>query len=241
MKRVSTEEIDSDRKVKKLKIEANTDLDEKDSEENSNSKTDVVKAKQREDCPYLDTVDRHLLDFDFEKVCSVSLSATNVYACLVCGKYFQGRGRNSHAYLHSLHQNHHVFVNLQSEKVYCLPDGYEVIDASLSDIMRVLNPRFTASMISKLDIPPALTSRTLDGKEYIPGVIGLNNLKYNDFINAVIQSLAHTSTLRDFFLLPSNYGKCKSELVQRFGLLIRKIWNPHNFKSQVSPHELMQV
>lgn len=29
------------------------------------------------------------LDFDFEKCCVVSLSPVNVYACLVCGKYFQ--------------------------------------------------------------------------------------------------------------------------------------------------------
>ena len=29
------------------------------------------------------------LDFDFEKCCSVTLSGHNVYACLVCGKYFQ--------------------------------------------------------------------------------------------------------------------------------------------------------
>ena len=40
-------------------------------------------------CPYLDTIDRNVLDFDFEKLCSVSLSRVNVYACLVCGKYFQ--------------------------------------------------------------------------------------------------------------------------------------------------------
>jgi hypothetical protein len=40
-------------------------------------------------CPYLDTIDRNVLDFDFEKLCSVSLSRINVYACLVCGKYFQ--------------------------------------------------------------------------------------------------------------------------------------------------------
>ena len=33
---------------------------------------------------------RSVLDFDFEKLCSVSLSHINVYACLVCGKYFQG-------------------------------------------------------------------------------------------------------------------------------------------------------
>ena len=41
-------------------------------------------------CPYLDTIDRSVLDFDFEKLCSVSLLNNNVYACLVCGKYFQG-------------------------------------------------------------------------------------------------------------------------------------------------------
>lgn len=40
-------------------------------------------------CPYLDTINRHVLDFDFEKLCSVSLTRINVYACLVCGKYFQ--------------------------------------------------------------------------------------------------------------------------------------------------------
>lgn len=32
---------------------------------------------------------RCALDFDFEKLCSVSLSHINVYACMVCGKYFQ--------------------------------------------------------------------------------------------------------------------------------------------------------
>lgn len=36
-----------------------------------------------------------MLDFDFEKLCSVSLSRINVYACLVCGKYFQGKWRTT--------------------------------------------------------------------------------------------------------------------------------------------------
>ena len=77
---------------------------------------------------------RTLLDFDFEKLCSVSLSHLNVYACLVCGKYFQGRGTNTHAYTHSVEQSHHVFLNLTSLRFYCLPDGYEIIDQSLEDI-----------------------------------------------------------------------------------------------------------
>lgn len=30
-------------------------------------------------------------------------------------------------------------------------------------------------------------------------------------------------------------------LVERFGALVRKMWNPRAFKGQVSPHELLQV
>lgn len=29
-------------------------------------------------------------------------------------------------------------------------------------------------------------------------------------------------------------------IVQRFGELIRKLWNPRNFKAHVSPHEMLQ-
>ena len=50
------------------------------------SKEDLTQSLS---CPYLDTIDRNVLDFDFEKLCSVSLSRVNVYVCLVCGKYFQ--------------------------------------------------------------------------------------------------------------------------------------------------------
>lgn len=45
----------------------------------------------------------------------------------------------------------------------------------------------------------------------------------------------------DFFLRPENYASCGSLLVQRFGELVRKLWNPRAFKGQVSPHEFMQV
>lgn len=85
-------------------------------------------------CPYLDTVNRSLLDFDFEKKCSISLQTTNIYCCLVCGSYFQGRSSNTHAYKHSVDAQHHVFINMHNRRVYCLPDGYEVFDASLTDI-----------------------------------------------------------------------------------------------------------
>ena len=81
-------------------------------------------AATRHKCPYLDTVNRSYLDFDFEKVCSISLSNMNVYCCLVCGKFFQGRGKNTHAHTHSVQAFHHVFMNLHNAKIYCLPGTY---------------------------------------------------------------------------------------------------------------------
>lgn len=98
-------------------------------------------------CPYLVTIDRSRLDFDFEKLCSVSMQPNNVYTCLVCGKYFQGRGRDSPAYVHSLQCSHHVYLNLTTKRAYCLPDGYEVVDSSLDDI-KVLKVSITFSVYS---------------------------------------------------------------------------------------------
>ncbi|KAK3846282.1 MAG: ubiquitin carboxyl-terminal hydrolase, partial [Linnemannia gamsii] len=186
---------------------------------------------------YLDTIRRYMLDFDFEKVCSVSLSNLNVYACLVCGKYFQGRGTTSHAYFHSLHENHHVYINLNTLKVYVLPDSYEVTDSSLDDIKYVLDPRFTHTQVKTLD-KNSSQSFDLNRKPYIPGFIGLNNIKANDYVNVVVQVLAHIPHIRDYFMLQKFDDK--SELVKRFGTLVRKIWNPSAFKGQVSPHELLQ-
>ena len=45
-----------------------------------------------------------------------------------------GRGQHSHAYTHSVQMNHHVFLNLETLRFYCLPDNYEIIDPSLEDI-----------------------------------------------------------------------------------------------------------
>ena len=36
-----------------------------------------------------------------------------------------------------------MFMKLEDGRVYCLPDGYEVVDRSLDVIRFVLNPTFT--------------------------------------------------------------------------------------------------
>jgi U4/U6.U5 tri-snRNP-associated protein 2 len=111
-------------------------------------------------------------------------------------------------------------------------------------------------------------SRAYDGTLYLPGIVGLNNIKANDYCNVVLQvflfvllqthfktkvfffqqALANVPPLRNYFLQEENYLKIKVvpgdimiTLVKRFGELVRKLWNPRNFKAHVSPHEMLQA
>jgi U4/U6.U5 tri-snRNP-associated protein 2 len=187
---------------------------------------------------YLDTINRSILDFDFEKLCSVSLSNIYVYACLVCGKYFQGRGPKSHAYFHALEVGHHVYINMETKRVYVLPEGYEVQNKSLEDIKYVVDPKFTESDVKKLD-KDAKESTDLSNMRYRPGFIGMNNIKANDYLNVVVQTLAHVGPVRNFFLLHP-FPQAATQLPIRFSTLVRKLWNPRAFRNHVSPHELLQ-
>ncbi|MCJ1323828.1 hypothetical protein MMC10_000489 [Thelotrema lepadinum] len=206
--------------------------------------TAAVAAPRRQHAPiegfsdlYLDTIDRSVLDFDFEKLCSISLSNINVYACLVCGKYFQGRGPKSHAYFHALDVDHHVYINMGTKGVYVLPEGYEVTSKSLDDIKFVVDPHLTREEVILLDKMPR-DSIDIMGRKYHPGFVGMNNIKANDYFNVVIQVLAHVPPIRNFLMLED--FSSRPELVQRFSVLVRKIWNIRAFKSHVSPHELLQ-
>lgn len=187
---------------------------------------------------YLDTISRTRLDFDFEKLCSVTLSNINVYACLVCGKYFSGRGPKTPAYFHALEVGHHVYINMESKKVWVLPEGYQVKNPSLDDIKVVCDPTFTPEQVRALDTKSPQPAWDLLGKKYVPGFVGLNNIKANDYLNVVVQALSHVAPLRNFLLLENLSHR--PQLIQRFSILVRKIWNSKAFKSHVSPHELIQ-
>ena len=73
----------------------------------------------------------------------------------------------------------------------------------------------------------------MDGKEFFPGVVGINNLGKTDYATSVIYLLNAIKEIRAYFLLNNDF---EDELVNQFGLLLKKIWNPLNFKGIVSPH-----
>lgn len=202
-----------------------------DNVENNSKKQKINNENIKIKCPYLDTINKQYLDFDFEKVCSISMKNQNIYACLVCGKYFQGRGKNTHAYIHSVQQNHHVYIHLDTDKIYCLPDNYQVMDHSLQGIKNALRPTFTDSIVSTIDQNRNLAQDAF-GVSYLPGFVGLNNLTKTDYVAVVVQALAHVPKLRDYFLMEKE-KESSDKVVQLFGQLIRKLWSKENIKNTV--------
>lgn len=217
--------------------------------------------KQEENvaCPYLDTIQRSLLDFDQEPACSVSLqTGPHIYCCLVCGKFFRGRGPQTPAYTHSVEESHFVFGHADKGTFHCLPDDYEIHDPSLNDIRDAMHPTYTAQQIKVMD-QTANLSRDLFGAKYLPGFVGLNNHGKTDAINAVIQALAHVQPLRDYFLAKTHHvdtvatatdnkkvmgissNRLALQVTSAFGMLVRKMWSDTRFKSTVDPHMMVQA
>lgn len=215
------------------------DITETEGSKPKRAKLEHFEDKRPLKCPYLDTVTRQNLDFDMDKVCSVSLTNLNVYCCLVCGCFLQGRGPQTPCYSHSVHAGHFVFIHLRTAKTYCLPDNYEIVDQSLNDVKKCLQPTFTIQEIANLDKDNKTLSRDIHGVPYLPGFIGLNNVMQTDYINVVLHALSHIQPLRDFFLRPEGYSSTNKTLLLKVGELLRKMWSPWNFKSVLSPQELV--
>ena len=70
-----------------------------------------------------------------------------------------------------------------------------MVDRSLGDIKYILNPTYAAQDIGRLDTG-VTWARALDGSEYMPGLVGLNNMKANDYANVVIQMLLRVAPIR---------------------------------------------
>lgn len=51
-----------------------------------------------------------------------------------------GRGKSSHAYFHSLHEDHHVFINLQTLSVCFEKSRPHRTDVTLTDLLAGLCP-----------------------------------------------------------------------------------------------------
>ena len=219
-----------------------------------------MKSLKKTKIPYLSTINRNILDFDQEKVCCVSLKDNNIYSCLVCGKYFHGKGKTTPCYIHSLSEQHHLFINLETREIYCLPDDYEIKEEYLDDnknengygnknilfeIKQNLLPVYTKKDIKLIDKISANYNTSLDNKKYLPGYIGLGYVKNCEYFNVIIQSLSHLKKFRNFFLQYnykiSNKDDSIEVFINKLSEIIKKLWNFSSYKTHIDQRECLQL
>ncbi|CAB4254385.1 similar to Saccharomyces cerevisiae YFR005C SAD1 Conserved zinc-finger domain protein involved in pre-mRNA splicing, required for assembly of U4 snRNA into the U4/U6 particle [Maudiozyma barnettii] len=195
------------------------------------------------------TINRKKLDFDSEKICSVTLSKLDIYGCLICGKYYRGCKERTPAFLHSVSDDHRLFVSFQTSRVVVLPDEID-IDLNtmhlgdvnkrlIHDIKYSVNPVYTSDIIQR---SPYVCFESTQGQSYYNGIVGLNKSTSNNiaYINVVIQLLAHIGPIRDYFLLCYNKNLTNENgLIKNVALIMKKIWSPHLFKLNIGPDELI--
>ncbi|SCU81045.1 LANO_0B01838g1_1 [Lachancea nothofagi CBS 11611] len=184
---------------------------------------------------YLESIDIKKLDFDREQICSVTLSPLNVYCCLTCGKFLQGRGEKSVAFLHSIHEDHHVFMNLKTRRAYILPENYEIPAIQfLEKIKFAICPSYTQKDIASYPVK----CFDMSNNPYLNGLVGLDDPNHTLHVTVILQLVAQISPLRDILLLMDSED-FKDELLKRLSVLVKKIWSPYLFRSHLSPHEFL--
>lgn len=187
------------------------------------------------ECLYIGTINRHLLDFDLIFACGVCLTVQNVYCCLVCGKYLEGLGVSSHAWLHSLESQHFLFINTKTCEIVSLPECTKVEDCSLSDIKYNLNPEFTMLDIQKIYEQPQ-QSRSLTGNSFIVGLIPVNNLNTSAYLSSAVYILSNIKEIKNSLVLGHFSG-----LTEQLSRVLKKMHNKISFKSHICPHELFHI
>ncbi|AGO13873.1 AaceriAGR007Cp [[Ashbya] aceris (nom. inval.)] len=185
----------------------------------------------------LQTIEKKRLDFYSEKVCSVTLSTIDVYSCLTCGKYLQGRNEGSPAFKHSIEVSHRLFMHMRTLKTYILPENRQLRNAEVLDQIKYgFRPTYESRQVANFP----QECKDLNGQPYLNGFIGLHNISNNDSSNVILLMLAHIKPLRDLLLLNDDLLDKADQFVNKLTLLIRQIWSPRLFRRHVSPHEFLQ-
>lgn len=188
--------------------------------------------------PFLSTVNQKALNFDLEKVCSVSLSHLNVYCCLVCGKYLQGREPNSPAFSHSVNENHHIFVRFQTQRFYILPEGKIIKPVDYNEVLKTIRDNISPTYEPEAVRLFPVNCTDVSSHTYYNGFIPLYDSSHRDFANVVIVMLSHIPPIRDTFLVGMDTDKF-DPLVKLFGLILRKHWSKNLLRAHVLTDELL--
>jgi U4/U6.U5 tri-snRNP-associated protein 2 len=132
-------------------------------------------------------------------------------------------------------------MHLETGSIYCLPDNYEVRDASLLDIQQALHPRFDDALIRRIAHDATLEGVSAAGTRYLPGLVPIPDLGHSLWLSAAAQLLFALDPLRDMLLQPQRYDQAQDPVLRALGELCRRVHWPRLLRPQASAHELAQA
>lgn len=190
-------------------------------------------------------MDRKRLDFDFERICSVTMERSDLYICLTCGKYLKGRSTNTPAHNHSQQFEHSLYMDLESLKFFILPENEEFYHQDLEDVRYAARPTYSNEQIEALDLKSFDSSPAdLHGRHFTRGFLGINNATStnsnatnSDFITVCLHSIFHIKEIRNFLLSRPR----QPAILATLGETACRYWNERPFKALVNPRELFNM
>lgn len=227
--------IDENNKLKRQKQTVES-YDEFDDLEDSIT-FNLYNSKFTDSDLYLDTINRKVLNFDLPIQCCSTLATSNILICLVCNKYLQGGSINSPAYIHSVDNDHHIFLNTEKCTFNILPEQLLLSQErsnELNDIKLLFNPVFIGMNFDK----ESFYGQTLSGRKYHVGFIPLVNDTESEATsitilhNMLYYAFAHISALRD--LMIDHHSSDSQPLTNELSRLTKKIWSKYLFHDIVS-------
>lgn len=181
------------------------------------------------------------LNFDRERICSVTLSSANLFMCLTCGEIFQGQSNNTPAFNHSVDfasdgdesmLQHRIFIALHNFYIYQMPEMQELdmdnTDALLNLIKANCNPSVTDVSIQKCQ-------SYLNHNDYYTGYTPLmSGATFDSHVSTVLHMLNQIRPLIKSILLRYDRDTEKTPFEQAFVNILKKQWNPNMIKPCVS-------
>ena len=176
-------------------------------------------------------IHRELLDFDHEMRCSVTLSESNLFLCLTCGKIFSGGEDNSPIIQHFFSDMHPLCLRLHDNSLVLLPDYQKVPSTNdVYDVLFTAHPHYDEKILSYMH-------EKMKKVPICPGSYEIHTLVNSSARISVLRFVACIEPLRDYLLL-NNF---KKKVASAFSEFFKHYFNPYYFKNAVSADKLIHA